>query len=361
MRKISLVVVDRANWGRLQCLAAKLRDDDRFALDVIAGGSTVLSRFKQPADDIAEEGFHIASRLFHEVEGGIPETMARSVGLGVIEFTGAFERSDPDIVLLIGDRYEALSAAIAAAYSNRCLVHIQGGEVSGSIDESARHAITKLAHYHIPATQRAARYLVRMGEHPETILCVGCPGADITPVPPPKEEPYFLVVYHPDTTRHTAAQAEMHEVLTGISSGARHRHVRLWWPNIDAGAEGIAKVIRQNRGTFETIKNLPPAEYAGLLAGAECAIGNSSSFVRDSSRFGTPVVLVGSRQNGREWGANVLPVAAESRAIATAIQRQLKHGRYDPDDLYGRPGVSAEIVEALANLTPYHEKKLSYA
>src|SRR6185437_5754192 len=128
---------------------------------------------------VRADGFNVDSEIYIELEGSTPTTMAKSIGFGVVEFASEFHRLKPDVVVLIGDRYEALAAAVAAAYMNLTLVHIQGGEVSGSIDESARHAITKFAHFHFPSTHRSASYLMKMGERPDTILGVGCPSSDI--------------------------------------------------------------------------------------------------------------------------------------------------------------------------------------
>src|SRR5262252_4621637 len=144
-------------------------------LQVLAAGTMVLERFHQPVQVVRQDGFVVNGEVYIELEGSTPATMAKSLGFGVVEFASEFQRLKPDIVLLIGDRYEALAAAIAAAYMNLCIFHIQGGEVSGSIDESARHAISKFAHFHFPSTKRSAEYLVRMGERPESILTVGCP------------------------------------------------------------------------------------------------------------------------------------------------------------------------------------------
>src|SRR5581483_7460368 len=146
---------------------------------VVAAGTMVLGRFGRPVDVVRNDGFRIDSEVYIELEGSTPATMAKSVGFGVVEFASEFQRLAPELVVLIGDRYEALAAAIAAAYMNICIVHIQGGEVSGSIDESARHAITKFSHYHFPSTQRSAEYLIRMGENPASVLGVGCPSSDI--------------------------------------------------------------------------------------------------------------------------------------------------------------------------------------
>src|SRR5580692_10830891 len=179
LRKICVVLVDRANYGRLKPVMMAIRDHPSLELQCVAAGTMVLERFGRPVDLVKSHGLPVDGEIYTELEGSTPATMAKSLGFAVVEFASEFQRLKPDVVMLIGDRYEALAAAIAAAYMNICIVHIQGGEVSGSIDESARHAITKLAHYHFPSTERSAKYLVRMGEAPQSILGVGCPSSDI--------------------------------------------------------------------------------------------------------------------------------------------------------------------------------------
>src|ERR1700758_3570790 len=179
MRKVCVVLVDRANYGRLKPVMKAIAEHPGLDMQVVAAGTMVLGRFGKPVDVVRADGFRVDSEIYIELEGSTPATMAKSVGFGVVEFASELQRLSPELVLLIGDRYEALAAAISAAYMNLCLVHIQGGEVSGSIDESARHAITKFAQFHVPSTQRSAEYLVRMGERPDTILTVGCPSSDI--------------------------------------------------------------------------------------------------------------------------------------------------------------------------------------
>src|SRR5215510_9959011 len=178
-RKICVILVDRANYGRLKPVMQAIAARPELELQVLAAGTMVLERFQQPVHVVKEDGFSVDGEIYIELEGSTPATMAKSVGFGVVEFASEFQRLKPDLVLVIGDRYEALAAAIAAAYMNICIAHIQGGEVSGSIDESARHAITKFAHFHFPSTKRSAEYIIRMGEHPDTILAIGCPGGDI--------------------------------------------------------------------------------------------------------------------------------------------------------------------------------------
>jgi UDP-hydrolysing UDP-N-acetyl-D-glucosamine 2-epimerase len=340
----------------------------------------VLERFHQPVDVVRQDGFQVDGEIYIELEGSTPATMAKSVGFGVVEFASEFHRLKPDLVLLIGDRYEALAATIAAAYMNICIAHIQGGEVSGSIDESTRHAITKFAHYHFPSTLRSAEYLRRMGETPETILAVGCPSSDLARTLDRTlssevanaggsgawidvSRPFLLVIFHPTTTEFGAGRRQMEELLAALNT-VKIQTILLW-PNIDAGADHISKAIRVFRDQTEqtwlrTLTNLSPENYLRVLSNAACAIGNSSSFVRDASYFGTPVILVGARQEGREFDRHVRPVDLAASTIAPAIQGQLEHGRYEPSVLYGDGHVSERIANALASVMPYIQKRLHY-
>jgi len=379
-RKVCVVLVDRANYGRLKPVMRAIAARPALELQVLAAGTMVLERFDLPVKIVKADGFEVSGEIYIELEGSTPPTMAKSVGFGVVEFASEFQRLKPEVVLLIGDRYEALAAAIAAAYMNICIAHLQGGEVSGSIDESARHAITKFAHYHFPSTQRAAEYLVRMGEHPETILAVGCPSSDIARqldyrlkpdlvntggggAPIDVDRPFLLVLFHPTTTEYGGEHQQM-EALLGALDHLRLQTILLW-PNIDAGANHISKAIRVFRVNHQpnwlrTLTNLAPGDYLKVLANAACAIGNSSSFVRDASYFGTPVVLVGNRQEGRETDLHVVSAAAVTEEIVAATYAQLAHGRYAPSTLYGDGQVSERIARALCELTPRVRKRLHY-
>jgi UDP-hydrolysing UDP-N-acetyl-D-glucosamine 2-epimerase len=360
----------------MQAIAAR----PELELQVVAAGTMVLERFQQPVQVVRADGFRVDGEVYLELEGSTPATMAKSVGFGVVEFASEFQRLKPDVVLLIGDRYEALAAAIAAAYMNICIAHIQGGEVSGSIDESARHAITKFAHFHFPSTNRSAEYLARMGEAPETVLAIGCPSSDIahkldrTLSPAVLNsigsgavidvvKPFLLVLFHPTTTEYGGERQQMEEVLKAL----HHLSIQtvLLWPNIDAGADHISKAIRVFRDHTKStwlrvLTNLSPENYLRVLSTAACAVGNSSSFVRDASYFGTPIVLVGNRQEGREADVHVRRVPPVAAEVAATIHSQLTHGRYAPSTLYGDGNVSARIAAALAQLTPYVQKRLYY-
>jgi UDP-hydrolysing UDP-N-acetyl-D-glucosamine 2-epimerase len=379
-RKICVVLVDRANYGRLKPVMHAIVARPELELQVVATGTMVLERFQLPVEVVKEDGFRVDGEVYIELEGSTPATMAKSVGFAVVEFTSEFQRLKPDIVLLIGDRYEALAAAVTAAYMNICVAHIQGGEVSGSIDESTRHAITKFAQFHFPSTKRAAQYLVRMGENPEHVLGIGCPSSDIARCLDrflPSEilndrgsgvwidvkKPFLLCVFHPTTTEYGGERQQMEELLAALH--LLKTQTVLLWPNIDAGADHISKAIRvfRDRVTvnwLRVITNLTPESYLKVLSRAACAVGNSSSFVRDASFCGTPVVLVGNRQDGREVDQHVTCVTPVAGDIVTAVQKQLLHGPYPPSTLYGDGHVSERIAEALVSLTPYVQKRLHY-
>lgn len=378
-RVITVVLVDRANYGRMKPVMQAIKEHPNLELQVVCSGTMVLDRFDLPANVVRGDGFEVQSEIYMELEGSTPVTMAKSLGFGIIEFSSEFSRLQPDFVLMIGDRYEALGAALAASYMNICLVHIQGGEVSGSIDESARHCISKLAHYHFPSTQRSAEFLVRMGELEESVHMVGCPSSDIVisldkKLPDgifedgvggeiKKNEPYILVVFHPVTTSFGDEITEVENVLHACEKSG---HQVLWlWPNIDAGADFVSRAIRRfreanNPSWLRLVKNFSPEDYLRVLHNAVCAVGNSSSFVRDSSFLGTPVVLIGDRQDGREIAHNVLKVDTRDTSIAEAIHYQLKHGRYEPSTLYGDGQASMRIAEKLTEISPSIQKRLGY-
>ncbi len=379
-RRVCVVLVDRANYGRLKPVMQAIEDKPELELQVIAAGTMVLERFGQPVEVVRRDGFRIDSEIFMELEGSTPSTMAKSVGFGVVEFAGELKRLAPHFVLLIGDRYEALAASVAAAFMNIPVVHMQGGEVSGSIDESTRHAITKFSQYHYPATRRAADFILRMGEHEETVLGIGCPSSDIAlgldlSLDPSVingrgsgavidvDKPFLLVVFHPTTTTYGAEGEQMTELLAALANAGTQ--TVLLWPNIDAGSDHISKAIRVFRdkvdaGWLRAITNLVPEQYLRVLGTAAVAVGNSSSFVRDAGFFGTPVVLVGDRQNGRERDVHVTQVAPRQKDIASAIERQLAHGRYEPSTLYGHGNVSNDLAEKLTHIDPYIQKTLSF-
>jgi len=263
---------------------------------------------------------------------------------------------------------------------NLPVAHIQGGEISGSIDESARHAITKFAHIHFASTERSANYIRQMGEHPEYVFNVGCPSGDYIltldqNIPSDEvnalgvggyidiDKPYFLVIFHPITTEYGLQRQQADEFVHALHE---LQHPTIWlWPNIDAGSHSISVALRVYREKHHApwlrmIKTLEPVTFQKLLKRATCAIGNSSSFIRDSTFSGTPVVLVGDRQFGREHGENLISCPPRATEIVYAVRKQLKLGRRPPSNLYGDGNAGVKIVGALKAFQPYTQKRLHY-
>jgi len=379
-RKILAVLVDRANFGRMRTVMTAIQEHPDLELQVLCAGSMVLERFGSTWQEVEEEGFTVNSRVYMELEGSVPLSMAKSLGFGIIEFSSELDRLRPDIVLLIGDRYEALGAALAAAYMNIPTAHIQGGEISGSIDDSARHAITKFAQWHFPSTKRSAEYIRCMGEPREHIFMCGCPVGDYIlkldeTLPTDAfragsgahidvERDFLLVIFHPITTAFgTEDEGQISSLLDAL--GELRKPTVFLWPNIDAGADHISKSLRVFRDRYAPdwlrfLTNLPPVLYQKVLKRCRVAVGNSSSFVRDTTFSGTPVVLTGDRQSGRELGHNALCVPTDRAAIVDAIRQQWHHGRYAPDELYGDGRAGERIAEVLAKVSPYVQKRLDY-
>jgi UDP-hydrolysing UDP-N-acetyl-D-glucosamine 2-epimerase len=276
-----------------------------------------------------------------------------------------------------------MATAIAASYMNIPLAHTQGGDVTGSIDESVRHAITKLSHIHFPATEASLQRIVRMGEDPELIFNVGCPSIDLildcdlkkdpqyivdrpigTGARLNTSEPFVMVLQHPVTTEYGDGIWQAEETLKAV-----HRlkmQAIVFWPNSDAGSEDVACGIRRFRelqkdlDLFRFFINLPPEDFILLMHHAKCLIGNSSSFVREGTFLGTPVVNIGSRQSGRERGENVVDVPVNKENIYQAIQSQLQHGRYPQNYLFGKGGSGKKISKILEECEVNIQKKINY-
>lgn len=368
MRNITAVIIDRANYGRLLPVLQQLHTDPRFRLRLVLGGAFVLRQYGSPWRMLERDGLSRVPRqmVYHEVAGNCPASRTQSIGLGVCQYASALERDGSEWVLLIGDRYEALAAAQAAVFSGRQLVHVQGGERSATMDEPTRHAITQLAHYHVPATPAARDTLIhRLGQPPETILTVGCPASDLARRVRGSGGPagggYVLVMYHPSGTDPAG---QMDRVLAGVypfTTGPGALRLLVWWPNIDPGSDAITRRIRfhRRRRRLEVVRHLHPEDFLQLVQHARVCVGNSSAFVRDAGYFGTPIVIVGDRQARRERTVNTMDVPrVDARGITAAIARQLDAGRYLPDHLYGDGRVSKRLADALHRARPITQQHL---
>ena len=381
-RKVCIIVNSRANYGRIKSVLEALKSHQAIDLQLVVGASAVLTRFGDVRKIIKGDGFEISSVIYSVIEGENPTTMAKSTGLAIIELSSIFENLKPDVVLTVADRYETLATAVAASYMNIPLAHTQGGEVTGSIDESVRHAITKLAHIHFPSTKLAEKFIIKLGEDPKTIHMTGCPAMDIAantnlqmddnfferykgvgPRIDPRK-PYLVVLQHPVTTEFGEGFNQIKETIKAVSS--INMQVVWLWPNIDAGSDDVSKGIRTYREKERTnlihfFKNFSPEDYIKLIGNCSCQIGNSSSGIREGSFLGVPVVNIGSRQNGRECGKNVVHVGYKHEEIQKAIKIQLEHGRYERSNLFGNGNTGKLIAEILAKAEFKIQKQLHFS
>ena len=383
-RKICAVITARPSYSRIKTVLRGLEKDNETELQLVVSGSALLDRYGKVIEVLKQDGFEPHAEVYMVVEGGSVVTSAKSTGMAIIELSTIFTSLKPDMVLTVADRYETLATAIAASYLNIPLAHIQGGEVTGSIDEKVRHAVTKLADIHCVSNESAAARVRKMGEVAEKIFVTGCPSIDLaksvsvdrkqfdlagTRVPAGVgadvnlADPYLMVMQHPVTNDWKQAERQVLETLKAIDE---LNTPTLWfWPNIDAGSDSISRAIRRARENSQLsvtrfIKNVPPEEFLALLQKAECLIGNSSVGIREGSFLGTPVVNIGDRQAGRDRADNVLDVDYCKDDILDAINSQRAHGRYAVSTLYGDGGAGLRIVDALKTTDLTARKILQY-
>ena len=381
-RRVCVVITARASYSRIRAALAAMDADPRLDLQLIVAASGVLDRYGDVASHIEADGFQVAGKIFNLLEGESPLTNAKSTGLQLIELSSVFDSMRPDMVVTIADRFETLSTSVAAAYLNLPLVHIQGGEVTGSIDEKVRHANTKLSDIHLVATEQAGDYVRRMGESADRVFVTGCPSLDLAAEVAGQSEPFtvdlsghgvgvdidlhddfVIVLQHPVTTQHEAAGHQIEQTLQAVKEVGKP--VVWFWPNPDAGTDRVSGGIRRFREAnpglpIRFVKHLDSMDFLRLAKLSRCLIGNSSVAIREASFLGVPAVNIGDRQSDRERGRNVIDVPHDSDAITAAIRTQLAHGPYPADTLYGDGDSGHRIADVLATVKLSHEKKLSY-
>ena len=378
-KKVLVAITARPSYSRVRSALEHLRDDPTVDLWVLCSGSALLDRYGRVSSMIRADGFNVVEELYTFVEGDDLVNMALTAANTVSHTAGVLRRLKPDMVVTIADRYETLGTAVAAAYLNIPLVHIQGGELTGNIDEKVRHAVSKLADLHLVSTASSGQRLVRMGENPQAVVCTGCPSIDIAresmaidraAVAAALEQvaagdrnlhdEYIVVLTHPETDFHEESFEHMAMVLDVVERTGKQAIV--FWPNVDAGSDGTSKAIRVFRESgrghdWIFAKNLEGHLFLALLRGALCLVGNSSVGVRECSYLGIPVVNIGDRQQGRERSANVTDVPWDAAAIEAAVAAQMVHGHYPSSELYGDGHAGALIAREIAQATPAAAKR----
>ena len=382
MRKVAVVTGTRAEYGILQPVLRAIEESPELKLLLVVSGMHLSREFGYTLNQIKRDGFRIAAKVPMLLPGDTSAAMAESVGRGVVGMSRTWERLRPDIILVLGDRVEPLAAAIAGAYMSIPIAHIHGGDSSkGGLDESARHAITKFAHIHFPATKLSAERIIKLGEDDWRVHIVGSPAIDTIlnePLLPGEalarqfeldiSQPLLLLVQHPVTTQVPEAAGQMRETLSAISELGYPTIII--YPNSDAGGRSMIEVIKQYEGHpfIKIFKSLPRKQYLSLMKVASVLVGNSSSGIIDAPSLGLPVVNIGIRQEGRERGKNVIDVKHDKQEIIRAIKQCLEDKHFldevkKRENPYGDGKAGQRIADILAGLeiTPQLiQKKITY-
>ena len=384
-RKVCVVITARPSYSRIRTALKAFQEHDDIELQIVAATSALLYKYGQIVKVIQKDGFQVTESVYNLIEGESLITSAKTTGLGIIELSGVFDRLKPDMVVTIADRYETIATAIAAAYLNIPLVHIQGGEVTGNIDEKVRHAITKLSDIHLVATEKARERVIRMGENPDSVHVTGCPSIDIVQavldedngksfdilskysgvgMSLPNRSDYIVVLQHPVTTEIESASEQIRNTYNALSD--MPIQIYWFWPNSDSGSDEVSKTLRKIRenekpNNLLLFKNVMSDDFIRLMNGAKCIVGNSSAAIREASYLGVPAINIGSRQAGRERGRNVTDVSYNSDEIRAAVQSAIdRNQERKGEQIYGDGKAGQRIAELLASTELTSEKRLYF-
>jgi len=382
-RKIAVVVTARPSYSRIKTVLSAIQEHSDLELQLVVAASALLDRYGSAVNYIEKDGFVITAKVFNVLEGENLTAAAKTTGIGILELSTVFDNLKPDIVITVADRFETMATAIAASYMNIPLAHIQGGEVTGNIDEKVRHAITKLADYHFVASESAKERVIKLGEDSKMVFNTGCPSIDLAleirnsktlPFDPYEKyggvgakpnlsNGYLVVMQHPVTTEYKDSRKHVEATLEAIY---KLNKPTLWfWPNVDAGADGTSTGIRafreqHNLPNVHFFKNMEGKDFLQLLKHSDCLIGNSSVGIRECAYLGVPVVNIGSRQNRRDRGGNSVDVDYSQKEIEEAITTIVKNDKIVSSSIYGDGKAGIKIAELLAEVPLQFHKTIMY-
>ena len=360
----------RSDYTKLKSVMRAIDGHEKLNLKLVVFGAHTLEDCGDSYKQIIHDGFEINEILTTNVQGSDTTSMTKSMGLALIELSSVLVRMKPTATLIVGDRYEIAAAAMASTVNNIPVIHIQGGELSGTIDETLRHSVTKLSHLHFPSTEISAMRIIQLGENPNSVFNVGCPAVDyilshayLTKSEMKRsptfsqfnldyDKDYALIIQHPVTLEYKDSESQMTATLEALQE-ARLNSL-LVYPNPDTGAAGIVKAIRKFDAKYgaesiikEKVKNLPFKTYLNLLKNSKCLVGNSSSGIREAHIFNTPVINIGDRQEGRERTNNVVDVSYDKNKILDAISR-IDSVRKHPLNVYGDGTAGQQMAEIIS-------------
>lgn len=382
-RKIAVVITARPSYSRVKTVLSAIKEHSDLELQLVIAASALLDRYGSAVNYIEKDGFNIAAKVFNVLEGENLTAAAKTTGIGILELSTVFDNLKPDIVVTVADRFETMATAIAASYMNIPLAHIQGGEVTGNIDEKVRHAITKLADYHFVASEHAKERVIKLGEDSKMVFNTGCPSIDLASevlnskvlsfdpydkyggvgANPDLSKGYLVVMQHPVTTEYKDSRKHIESTLEAIH---KLNKPTLWfWPNVDAGADGTSTGIRafrekHNLPNVHFFKNMEGKDFLQLLKHSDCLIGNSSVGIRECAYLGVPVVNIGSRQNRRDRGGNSVDVNYSQNEIEEAIISSIQKGKTISSSIYGEGNAGTKIADLLIKVPLQFHKTITY-
>jgi UDP-N-acetylglucosamine 2-epimerase/N-acetylmannosamine kinase len=382
-KKICAVITARPSYSRIKSALYAIEHHPDLQLQLVVAGSALLDRYGETINIIEADGFKVDEKVFMVLEGENKMAMAKTTGLGVIELANAFFNLRPDAVITIADRYETIATSIAASYQSIPLIHIQGGEVTGNIDEKVRHANTKFADLHLVASEEGRQRVIKLGEEASKVVNTGCPSIDLArkvydhpslgfdpfkkyggvgSLKNVEESNYLVVLQHPETTTSGKSRFQIEQTLEAVFDLGIPT---LWfWPNIDAGSDEVSGGIRSfreqyNPSNIHFFKNMEPEDFLRLINNSSCFIGNSSTGIRECSFLGVPVVNIGNRQYRRQRGLNVMDVDYNKEDIIRAINQQINK-KYSQQFIYGNGDSGERIANEIAKFDFSFHKTIRY-
>lgn len=380
-KTIAVGIGSRANYSSIKSFCLAVASDREFELKLFLYASAATRHYGNLQKEIEEDGLIVDIIMDNLVLGDTGSVMAKTTGLALVDVASYLERIQPNYVLTVGDRFETMAVAIAASYMGLPLIHTMGGEITGTLDEAVRHSITKLANIHFVSNANAHEIVKKLGEDEKYIFNVGCPRIDTirTAIQGSKKQfdlnefgegetinidkdDFIMISQHAVTTEYSTLEKDYLCTLQAVLN--TNKKAIFFWPNSDSGHEKISKVSRRFRQDYDPrwrfVRNIPNELYAILLDKTRLLIGNSSSGIRDANYLGTPVVNVGTRQNKREFGLNVLHAGYDTIDIQAKIDLQLKHGKFEQSYLYGNGFAGEKMLSKLKELRLFSTQKLIF-
>ncbi|MAI83636.1 MAG: UDP-N-acetylglucosamine 2-epimerase (hydrolyzing) [Rickettsiales bacterium] len=358
--KIFAFTGTRADYPRIKSVLNLIRKNSKFELKIVVTGSHLLKSSGYTYKDILKDDFKIDYKVKM-----FKENQTDSLGENALSFSRCskglvriIEREKPDYAIVTVDRVETLAIASICALMNIPILHFQGGEISGTIDESIRHAVSKLSHFHFVSTPNSKKRLIQMGEQPKNVFLVGCPYTDILKAVMEKKtnnsEKYCIFIMHSVTTNLDEASKLFISVYNALENIAKYFKVYCFTPNTDPGFKNILNKLKKNK-KFILVKNLESDSFLKLLKHAKFMIGNSSSGIREAASFKVPTIDIGSRQNGREKSLNVINVGFREDEILRKVKYVTTNSHFlkklkNCENIYGDGNVAKKVLKILLNL-----------